>query len=74
MAEAAAAIEVLWIPSLAPRYDRDAFLRTDPRANPTPSASIEVEEVPSSVALFNRVSLLWKSQGIRSVKEMTDTC
>src|SRR5213594_3429736 len=40
VAETATAVKVLRVPSLAPRHDRDAFLRTDPRTDPATSASI----------------------------------
>src|SRR4029077_116215 len=40
VAETTATVKVLWIPSLAPWDDRDAFLRTYPRAYPTTSTSI----------------------------------
>ena len=74
MAETTASVEVLRIPSLAPWYDRDTFLRTDPSAYPTTGTSIEMEKVPSSVSLLNRIALLWKSQRVGSVEEMSDAC
>jgi len=66
--EATASVEVLWVPSLAPRHDRDTFLRTDPRAYPTTGTAIEVEQMASPVSLLNRISLLGKPQRVGSVE------
>ena len=74
VAETTTAVEILWIPSLTPRHDRDTFLRTDPSADPATSAPIKMKQMSSPVPLLHRISLLRKPQRVRSMKEMTNPC
>src|SRR5207245_6327701 len=74
VAETAAAVKVLRIPPLASRHNRDAFLRADPGTYTTACTSIKMEQMPPPVSLLNCISLLRKSQRVRSMEEMTDTC
>jgi len=71
VAEATTSVEVFREPAVSALDDCDTFLGAYPCAYSAAGASVEMEEVSSSESFLNRVSLLWKFQGVGFVEEVS---
>src|SRR2546429_8979751 len=73
VAETAASVEVLWIPSISSLDDGDAFFWADPAAYSTARATVEVQQVSSAVTCLDGVSLLWELSRVGLVEEVSES-